>query len=331
MTHQSTKPGYSKTLVIAAFAAIYIIWGSTYLGILFAIKTIPPFLMASTRFTIAGILLLGWSWFKGDRLPSGKSIAMISFSGLLMLFIGNGAVTWVEQYLPSGLAAIIVATVPLWFVLLDKRQWNFYFSNKQIIFGLSIGFAGVILLFAGKSAADLFHNHMKLISVLVLMGGTVCWTAGSLYSKYRNMEGSTTMKVAIQMIAAGLAFLILALALGENRDMNWHRVSTASIAAMIYLILFGSLVGYIAYMWLLSVRPASLVGTYAYVNPVVAVCLGGLMARETISIQQVIGLAVIIMGLVIVNISGNKKPGFVHEEEPINTPEPMREVTEANS
>ncbi|HEX2608314.1 MAG TPA: EamA family transporter [Flavisolibacter sp.] len=296
----------AKSLVIAAFAAIYLIWGSTYLGILLAIKTIPPMLMAAARFSIAGLLLLAWGLIKKESLPPVSSILRIALSGLLMLFIGNGAVTWVEQYLPSGLAAIIVATVPLWFVVLDKRQWNFYFRNKQIIFGLCIGFAGVILLFAGKSAANLFNDKMRFISLLVLIAGTISWTIGSLYAKYQPMEGSTTMKVALQMLAAGLAFFVLAFATGEHHHFSIHKVAPTSLAALGYLILFGSLVGYLAYMWLLSVRPASLVGTYAYVNPVVAVFLGWLIAKEQISLQQGVGLTIIVLGLVIVNLSKEK-------------------------
>jgi drug/metabolite transporter (DMT)-like permease len=314
------KKRNQHTLVIAAFAAIYLIWGSTYLGILLAIKSIPPLFMASARFTIAGVLLMGWALYKGEQLPHGKSIAMISLSGILMLFFGNGAVTWVEQYLPSGLAAIIVATVPLWFVLLDKRQWKFHFSNKQIIFGLCIGFAGVILLFSGKSVAGIFNDRMKIISLFILLIGTICWTAGSLYAKYRKMEGSTTMKVAIQMIASGICFFILALCLKEQKQMDINAVTWQSVVALLYLILFGSLVGYLAYMWLLSVRPASLVGTYAYVNPVVAVFLGWLFAGETISLQQVTGLGIVILGLVIVNISKEKKQGKLKEiNKPVET------------
>lgn len=295
-----------KALIIAAFAAIYIIWGSTYLGILLAIKTIPPFLMAGARFLLAGGLLLTWAFIKGERLPEKNSLIKISFSGILMLFLGNGAVVYCEQFLPSGLAAIIVATVPLWFVLLDKRQWKFYFSNWQIIAGLLVGFAGVILLFAGKAAGDLFNSHAKLVSLFVLIGGTIAWTAGTLFSKYRKMQGSTIMKVAVQMLAAGICFIIFGLILNEQKNFSFSRVSAESLWALAYLFLFGSVVAYLAYMWLLSIRPASLVGTYAYVNPAVAVFLGWLVANESISIQQGIGLGVIIIGLIIVNFSKEK-------------------------
>lgn len=296
-----------KALIIAAFAAIYIIWGSTYLGILLAIKTIPPFLMAGARFILAGGLLLLYGIVKGEKLPDRKSLFKISFSGVLMLFLGNGAVVYCEQFLPSGLAAIIVATVPLWFVLLDKRQWKFYFSNWQIIIGLLIGFAGVILLFAGKAAGDLFSTRAKFISLLVLIGGTIAWTIGTLFSKYRKMQGSTTMKVAIQMLAAGFCFIPFGLSLNEQKDFAFSAVSTESLLALAYLIIFGSVIAYMAYMWLLSIKPASLVGTYAYVNPAVAVFLGWLIANESISTQQTFGLGIIIAGLVIVNFSKEKK------------------------
>ncbi|HWJ89810.1 MAG TPA: EamA family transporter [Flavisolibacter sp.] len=303
----SSHPVAPKTLVIAAFAAIYIIWGSTYLGILLAIKTIPPFFMAGIRFFAAGLLLLIWGLFRGEKIPDLRSLSMIALSGILMLFIGNGAVTWVEQFLPSGLVAIIVATVPLWFVLLDRRQWKFYFSNKQIIAGLCIGFAGVILLFSGKAAGNLFSDKMSFISLLVLLAGTISWTAGSLYAKYRKMNGSTLMKVSVQMIAAGVAFFALAFTMETGDEKMIRSISWQSILAVLYLIIMGSMVAYMAYMWLLSVRPASLVGTYAYVNPVVAMFLGWLIANETISTRQVIGLSVIIAGLIIVNISKEKK------------------------
>ncbi|MGZ3880030.1 MAG: EamA family transporter, partial [Flavisolibacter sp.] len=234
-------------------------------------------------------------------------IFKISLGGILMLALGNALLGWVEQYLPSGLAAILVATVPLWFVILDKRQWDYYFSNKQIVFGLIIGFAGVILLFAGKGSADLFNSKMKIISLVVLLFGTIGWTIGSLYSKYQKINGSTLMKVAIQMLAASIVIFIGGFAFKEQKDFALANVSWHSILALAYLVVMGSLVAYMAYVWLLSIRPASLVGTYAYVNPVVAVFLGWLIADEHVNLQKIIGLAVIIAGLVVVNMSKEKK------------------------
>lgn len=298
---------HPKALVLAAFAAVYIIWGSTYLAILLAIKTIPPFFMAGSRFLIGGLILLIWALIKGEQIPDKKSVLKISLAGILMLAFGNALLAWVEQYLPSGLAAILVATVPLWFVLLDKGQWKFYFSNKQIIVGLVVGFAGVILLFAGKSSADLFNSKMKIISLFVLLVGTIGWTVGSLYSKYQKIKGSTLMKVAIQMLAASVVIFIAGFSFNEQKDFAISKVSWESIGALAYLVVMGSLVGYMAYIWLLSIRPASLVGTYAYVNPVVAVFLGWLIADEHVNIQKIVGLSVVILGLVIVNMSKEKK------------------------
>jgi drug/metabolite transporter (DMT)-like permease len=307
MTSTQNHQEPSKALIIAAFAALYIIWGSTYLGILYAIKSIPPLLMAGTRFTIAGLLLITWCFIKKEKLPSKSSLGIIALSGLLMLFIGNGAVTWVEQYLPSGLAAIIVATTPLWFVLLDKRQWHYHFSNKWIIIGLLVGFAGVLLLFAGKSSGDMLGSPIKIISFFVLIAGTAGWAVGSLVTKYKSVDGSTLMKVALQMLVAGVAFFISGFMAKEHQQFSWSQVSSTSVIALSYLILFGSLVGYLSYIWLLGVRPPSLVGTYAYVNPIVAVFLGWLFVGEAIGQQQVIALSVILLGVILVNLAKEKK------------------------
>ena len=297
----------SKGWVLTALISLYIIWGSTYLGNLIAIETIPPFIMAGFRFTVAGLLLLSWCLLKGQKIPPPGSVARISLAGILMLFMGTGAVVWVEQFLPSGLTAVIVATVPLWFVIMDKREWSLYFANKNIIIGLLIGFAGVMLLFAGKSSLNLSGNKQQLFSFFVLTGGSICWAIGSLLSKYQQSEGSTTMKAALQMIAAGIASIIFALLNHEQAHFNLNYISRSSIIAVAYLITFGSLIGYMSYIWLLSVRPPSLVGTYAYINPVVAVFLGWMVAHETITSLQVLALCVILAGVIMVNFSKEKK------------------------
>ena len=297
-----------KALIILAFLALYIIWGSTYLGIKYAIQTIPPFFMVGIRFSIAGLLLLVWCIIKKESLPSLKSIGLISLAGILMLFIGNAAVVYAEQYLPTGLVSILVATVPLWFVILDKRQWRFHFSNKLIIVGLLIGFAGVLMLFAGKGSIGITGSKMKIISFFILIAGSIGWAIGSLYSKYKKTDGSTIVKVAIQMLAAGVVAIIAGFINKEQHVFEISKVSLTSILALCYLITMGSLVAFIAYIWLLSVRPPSLVGTYAYVNPVVAVFLGWLIADEIITTQQIIALAIVLLGVLLVSLSKEKKP-----------------------
>src|SRR4051794_8425670 len=304
----------SKLLIIAAFAAVYIIWGSTYLAIDVAVNTIPPFLMLGTRYTVAGFLLFVFCLLKGEKVPSFKTFMTIGVGGVLMIFLGNGAVTLAEQYLPTGLTAIIVATVPLWMVMLDKRHWNFYFTNKIIIAGFLIGFAGVLMLFAGKGAADFTADPMKLIGFLILIIGSIGWAAGSLYSKYKKVAGSTTMKAAVQMLSAGLFSFVVGLLTNEQKGFTVSHVSLQSIEAISYLIGLGSLVGYMSYIWLLSVLPASRVGTYAYVNPVIAVFLGWLFLNETITVQQVIALLIILTGVILVNTAKDEVPKVVMED-----------------
>lgn len=296
----------SKTLIIAAFAALYIIWGSTYIAIRIALESIPPFLMAGIRFLIAGILLYAWCRFRGQPTPSSKSLLKISWSGILMLFCGTGSLVWAEQYIPSGLASIIVATLPLWFVLIDKRHWSFHLSNKWIIAGLVIGFAGVLLLFIDKKLTGISGSYNTLLSIVVLTIGTIVWAIGSLYAKYTDMEGSAAMKASIQMMAAGALALIIGLIIGEQNRMPHPYITTNSLLAVLYLITMGSLVGYMAYVWLLEVRPPSLVGTYAYINPVVAVFLGWWLLEEVVSRQQLFALGIILAGVVLVNFSKDK-------------------------
>ncbi len=195
-----------------------------------------------------------------------------------LIVFGTGSLIWSEQYLPPGLAAVVVATVPLWFVVLDKYQWKYYFSNKLILLGLLIGFAGVVTLFIGKGSAARptpGGGDMRLISIIVLLFGSVCWALGSLYSKYVKVGESANMKASIQMIAAGLVSFIPAFCrLASSITLHGAIFLPPPFAAVLFTwLFFGSLIGFISYIWLLSVRPPSLVGTYAYVNPAVALLL----------------------------------------------------------
>jgi drug/metabolite transporter (DMT)-like permease len=280
-----------------------------------SIKSIPPFFLIAARFLVAGMVLFAWCIVRGEKFPSLHTFGIISMGGVLMLYIGNGAVTWGEQFLASGLAAIIVATVPLWFILLDKRNWHYHFSNRKIVIGIIVGFAGVLLLFAGKGTFDFFSDKMKLISFFILIFGAIGWSAGSLYSKYKHVEASTTMKAAVQMLSAGVVALLTGLIKKEQAGLVLSNISGRSAAALLYLIIMGSLVAYMAYIWLLSVRPASLVGTYAYVNPVVAVFLGWLILDEAITIQQVGALIVILAGVILVNLAKETGKAVVEQDK----------------
>jgi drug/metabolite transporter (DMT)-like permease len=296
----------AKSLVVAAFAAVYILWGSTYVGIAMAIRTVPPFLMAGTRFFAAGLLLYIWCLIRGEQPPGIVSSSKSALAGVLMLFCGTTSLIWSEQYIPSGLAAVIIASVPFWFVILDKKNWKENLSNKFTITGLLVGFVGIILLFNKKANFSLFHKA-QLTAFIVVIIGSIAWAAGSLYSKYSGAQGTTTMLASIQMMAAGIAAFMTSIISGETAHFTIINVSSGSIYAMLYLITFGSLIGYIAYIWLLKVRPPALVGTYAYVNPVVAMFLGWLLNSEMIAGTQIAALVIILSGVLLVNLSKYKK------------------------
>lgn len=290
--------------IILAFSVIYIIWGSTYLAILFAIKNIPPVLMSGFRFTTAGILLYSWCWIKKEKQPNPSSFAKNAICGVLMLFGGTVAVAWSEQYLSSGIAAIIVTSVPFWFILLDKKQWSFYFSNKIIIAGLLLGFAGVILLVSlGKTSSVSQAAHGKQIAgALVIIAGGIAWAIGSLYSKYKPTGNSVLMNAAIQLLVAGVFSFAVSIVTGEERNFSFAKVGTSSFIALLYLIIFGSLITYLCYLWLLKMRPPAQVSSYVYVNPVVAIILGAIIAGEAITKWQVISLVIIISGVLLINL-----------------------------
>lgn len=295
---QTTSP--SKGLVIAAFTALYLVWGSTYTAILIGLESFPPLMLAGLRFLVAGTILYFLFRLRGEKTPSISSIGQISVGGFLMLVIGTGSVAWVEQYIASGLAAIIVASTPLWFVILDRREWHVNFSNRWVLLGLVTGFAGVLMLFADGDSVSFAGDRMKTISFFVLVAGTIAWTIGSLYSKYRDSGASAGMKAAFQMLSAGTISLLLSWVTGETDTFSTDAVNWKSLVALGYLITFGSLIGFMAYVWLLSVRSATLVGTYAYVNPVVAVFLGWLVASERITNFQIAALAIILSGVILV-------------------------------
>lgn len=295
-------PAAPRNLIFAAFASIYLIWGSTYLAILVALKTIPPFLLLGFRFAVAGAILFAWRAALGER--AGRvGLRRHAVAGILMLFGGTGAVVWVEQYIPSGMAAIIVAGVPFWFVLLDYRQWSFNFSNGLILSGILVGFAGILYLFSLKGDAGPVHTDVSRFAAMsVLILGCISWAGGSLYLKYQPGSLSTTMGAGVQMLAAGVFSLVVGWQQGEWNRFSIHTISPESWAGLLYLITFGSLIGYLSYVWLLGRRPAVQVGTYAYVNPAVALLLGWLMAAEPLGLPQLIALSVILTGVLLINL-----------------------------
>ncbi len=292
-------------LVVLSFASVYLVWGSTYFFILKSLEGFPPMFLGAFRFIIAGLLMLGWSLLKGDKMFISKNVKHSFVSGILMLFGGTGVVIWVEQYLPSAYVAILISAAPFWFVLLDKPKWKENFTSKSIISGLIIGFIGIVLLFGEKinSIFSLKGNHAELGAMFLILGGSLCWTAGSLYSKYKATSGSNTVNVGWQMFAAGIPFILLSFLRGEPQNFHWQSIPLNAWLSMAFLIFFGSIAAYTAYVWLLQVRSAAQVSTYAYVNPVVAVLLGVFFASEKISFLQILGLAIILGSVLLINLA----------------------------
>jgi drug/metabolite transporter (DMT)-like permease len=304
MTTQTQPLALSTSwTVVLAFAAIYLIWGSTYIAALIGLESLPPFLMASLRFFIAGGLLFGWCRMRGERVDIRMAIPRNALAGTLMLGGGTGSVIWAEQYLPTGLAAILVTTLPLWFVVLDRPQWATYRTAKLRLVGLLLGFGGILLLFSEDPAAFVSQAKASMYwpSVAVILTGTICWAVGSLYSRYRTAPGSTILNAAIQLLAASLFCALVSWLLGEWSGFSFDQVTVRTWTALVYMIVFGSIVAYLSYLWLLQVRPPTVVGTYAYVNPVVAVLLGWALANEVITGRQIAALAVILVGVLLVN------------------------------
>jgi drug/metabolite transporter (DMT)-like permease len=299
----------SSFMVIVAFATVYIAWGSTYFFIHIAIQAIPPFLLGAIRFTAAGLIMLLWCLYKRERIFVLKQLKMALITGFLLLFVGNGAVIWVEQFLPSALVAILVSAAPIWFVLLDKPKWTQNLTNRATLTGLVIGFGGVILLFYENilSSISAKDSSTQVGALAMLILGSIAWSGGSLYSKYKSEGGSASVNSMWQMLIAGLIFFIVSLLRGETEGFLFNGVSTDVWLSVLYLIFFGSIAGYSAYVWLLEVRPATQVSTYAYVNPVIAVLLGVFFAHESISFLQILGLVVILLSVLLLNLSNYRK------------------------
>lgn len=305
----ATNKSASPLLVIVAFATVYIVWGSTYFFIQMAIQGIPPLLMGAMRFITAGSLLLIWCAIKGEKLFNRNSIVTSAVTGILLLCGGNGAVIWAEQKLPSAMVAILVSAAPIWFVLLDKQSWGVNFKSKSTVAGLIVGFAGVILLF-GEQLGPIFAGGSvvsKLSGMLLLILGSISWSSGSLYAKHHPTEGSGAVNVAWQMIVAGLLFLPGGWVNHEFDQLDLSHISLKAWGALTYLIIFGSIAAYSAYVWLLKIRPATQVSTYAYVNPVIAVVLGMVFAGEHISMLQITGLIIILGSVLLINLSKYRK------------------------
>ena len=289
--------------VIIALGLVYVIWGSTYLGIRFADETLPPLLMGGARFLIAGALVYAWCRARGVPNPTWRQWRSAGLVGLCLLAGGNGTVIVVEQRVPSSIAALLVALVPMWTVVLLWLRRSGAHPTLRTTLGVALGLAGVAFLAFHGGANGAGVNPMALF--LILSSGVWAW--GSLYAQKAELPTSPLMSTAVEMLVGGAALMALALATGAPQTLAGHAVSLKSLLALGYLIVFGSIVAYTAYTFLLKAAAPALVSTYAYVNPLVAVLLGWAFAGESVTVWTLISAAIIVCSVVLITLPNRRR------------------------
>ena len=295
-----------------ALITVYIVWGSTYLAIRFAVESMPPFLMAGVRFLIAGAILYTWRRLAGDKGPNRIEWRSAAIVGLLLLMGGNGNVVWAEQRVASGIAALIVGSAPIWMVSIDAIRPGGKKANLQTWAGVIVGFIGILILI---SPWNMGENSQQLDAwgVLALLLAAFLWAVGSLYSRSAPLPKSPLLGTSMQMLAGGAGLLALSTLTGEWARLDLAAISMRSIWALVYLIFFGALVGYSAYTWLLRNAPTPLVSTYAYVNPMVAILLGSLFAAEKITPHILLSALIVVSSVALINTARSPQPEKIAE------------------
>lgn len=312
-------------LVIAAFAAVYVIWGSTYLGITLAVQSIPPFLMAGGRFVLAGGFLLLVMRGRGVPWPSRREWISASVISALLILAGNGGVSWAQGKVASGISALIVASVPLWIMLVDWLRPRGARPSGLVFLGLLTGAAGVVMIILTRDSHG--HRATDPAGAAVLLASSLCWALGSVYSRHCPKPASALTSVAMQMLAGGVLQLLAGLLLGEAHRFHPSQVTAASAWAFVYLTAVGSLVGYTAYVWLLQVSTPARVSTYAYVNPFVAVLLGHLVLKENLPGPALLAGGLILASVILITRAPSKSiPAGVSHCLPVRKPDPLPEV-----
>lgn len=321
-----TEKTASAGAIWAGMISVYIVWGSTYLAIMFAVDTIPPFLMAGVRWLIAGLVLFVWRRLAGDPLPKAVHWRSAAVIGILLVVGGNGVVSWAEQVVPSSITALLVGSVPLWMMLLEILRGILAKKDTRpswiAVVGILVGFGGIVLLVSPwEVKGDL--GGVDLVGAGALILASIFWASGSLYSRTAKLPGSPLMSTAMESLTGGAALMLVASLTGEWGRLDLSAISGRSLLGLGYLIVFGSLVGFATYTWLLRAAPVTLVSTYAYVNPVVAVFLGALLADEVIT-PRVILAALIILGSVALITRTRSARRRIQPAQPQPAPAPVK-------
>ncbi len=300
----STQPSAppSRLALATAFAIVYVVWGSTFLAILFAVQTLPPFLMAGARFIVAGSVLYGWSRLvNGAVAPTRAHWRGTAVVGVLLLLGGNGLLVWSEQHIPSGVAALLVGTVPCFMVLVDWLRPGGSRPTGLVVAGLLLGLLGLVWLIGPDTLMG--GGRADLVGATVVIVGSFSWALGSVYSRHAATPASPFLSTAMQMLAGGAALLALSVLLGEPWAFDARAVSLRSALGLLYLVVFGSIIAFSAYIWLLRVSTPTRVSTYAYVNPVIAVLLGWALAGEALTVRMAVAAAVIVSGVALITLA----------------------------
>ena len=293
-----TEKGASRAQIAAAFASIYIIWGSTYLAIRYAIETIPPFIMGGTRFLVSGALLYVWARRRGAPTPTKLHWRNAIIAGGFLLLGGNGAVVWAEQFVPSGLTALLVSILPFWLVIIEWVRPPRKRPRGAVLVGLVLGFIGILVLVGQGNIGG--RGDVRPLGPLVLILGSLSWAIGSFWSRDAELPNSGLLTTGIEMLGGGALLVIVGVLSGELSHLDIHHVSRASAIGLAYLITFGSLLGFTSYIWLLDKVSPAHVGTYAYVNPIIAVLLGWAIAGESLSIRTGVAAAIVICAVALI-------------------------------
>lgn len=287
----------ARWLIILAFLAVYLIWGSSYIGIRFAIETLPPFLMAAVRFLIAGGLLFGWNLLRRTPLPTRANWRAAFIAGGLLFLINNSMLAWAQDHgLPSGIASVVLSTVPIWVVMMNWLILRNPRPNISVFLGSALGLFGIILLVNPTNVDSTLDPFL----VLVILGAAAAWAAGSLYARQADLPQNASLSTGMQLITGGSQLLLLSIITGDAARLDVAQISLSSVLAVLHLLLFSSIVAFSAYVWLIRVVPPERAATYAYVNPVIAVFLGWLLAGETLEPITLVAAAIIILAVFLI-------------------------------
>ncbi|MBC2724604.1 EamA family transporter [Desulfosporosinus sp.] len=296
----------SQTPIVSALLAVYVFWGGSYLAMKIAIETIPPFILGGTRFVAAGLILFIWEICRGHKTPTKSQWLYGTFLGIIMVFIAQGGIIWAQQFVPSGIAAIIFATVPLWMTLISWLLQGAKRPNNFVAFGLVLGFFGMVLQ-VKSSLLGVSVSQGSWMGYIVLFLAAITWAWGSVYSRVFPQPESPFMSIALQMITGGAFFFVVSHFAGEWKQFDILLVSFDSLFSLGYLVFCGSIIGFSSYIWLLKVADTALVSTYAYVNPVVAVFLGYTLAGEPLTLNDALVAVLILTSVIIISRNSMEK------------------------